>query len=98
MVVIAFSYHTCFFKYIYQSKRESIYSSSNLCSLLIMIRKLIAFIICSIGVLLPWRLRCLYIEVLGWITQFFYFSYFFILKFIINELEKAKFKKNKNGQ
>ncbi len=54
-----------------------------------MIRKTMAFFICSIGVLLPNRLRCLFSEVLGWITQFIYFNYFAILKFIIKELDKA---------
>lgn len=52
---------------------------------------MIAFILLSIGLVLPWRLRCLYIELLGWVTQFFYFSYVIILKFIIKELQKAQF-------
>lgn len=46
--------------------------------------------ICSIGVLLPWRLRCIYSEALGWVAQFFYLNYFAILKFIVDELAKAK--------
>ncbi|KKU13895.1 MAG: hypothetical protein UX17_C0006G0009 [Parcubacteria group bacterium GW2011_GWC2_45_7] len=56
--------------------------------------------ICSIGVLLPWRLRCIYSEALGWVAQFFYLNYFAILKFIVDELEKAKLedsKKTDNG-
>lgn len=51
-----------------------------------MFKKILAFLICGIGILLPPRLRCLYSEVLGWITQFLYLSYFKVLKFIINEL------------
>jgi hypothetical protein len=54
-----------------------------------------AFIICTIGVILPWRLRCLYSELLGWITQFIYLNYITILKFMINELEKAKIQTEK---
>ncbi len=49
-----------------------------------------AFFLLSLGLILPWRLRCLYIELLGWITQFFYLSYIVLLKFIINELQKAQ--------
>ena len=60
-----------------------------------MLKKIIAFIICSIGVIIPFKLRCLYTEILGWITQFFYLSYVTILKFIITELEKAKLEKQK---
>ncbi len=54
-----------------------------------------AFILCGIGLLLPWKLRCIYIEILGWITQFVYMTYIVILKFIISELEKAKLEKAK---
>jgi hypothetical protein len=53
-------------------------------------RKCLAFALCSFGLLLPWRLRCLYSEMLGWITQFFYLNYVIILRLILNELEKAK--------
>ncbi|MBT3583804.1 MAG: hypothetical protein HN509_02765 [Halobacteriovoraceae bacterium] len=43
---------------------------------------------------MPWRLRILLSEVLGWITQFFYFTYFGILNFILKELKKAETEKN----
>jgi len=62
-----------------------------------MFRKLVAFIICSFAIILPWRLRCLYSEALGWVTQFLYFNYMAILKFILKELEKAKSETSKNG-
>jgi len=61
-----------------------------------MFRRAVAFIICSFAIILPWRLRCLYSEALGWITQFFYFNYMAILKFILKELEKAKAETSKN--
>ncbi len=54
-----------------------------------------AFVLCGIGLILPWKLRCIYIEILGWITQFIHLTYIVILKFIIKELEKAKAEKAK---
>lgn len=54
------------------------------------IRKILAIILCGFGLILPWKLRCIYIEILGWITQFIHLSYIVILKFILKELEKAK--------
>ena len=62
-----------------------------------MFRKIIATILLSIAVILPWRLRSLYIEALGWIVQFFYMSYFVILKFILKELQKAQMEGKKDG-
>jgi hypothetical protein len=52
--------------------------------------KIIGFIISAIGLILPWRLRIFFSEVLGWITQFVYFTYFGIFNFILDELRKAK--------
>lgn len=54
-----------------------------------MFRKIIALILLSVGLILPWRLRCLYIEGLGWITQFFYLSYVVLLKYILTEIRKG---------
>lgn len=53
-----------------------------------MIRKIIAFFICSIALICPYRLRIIYVEGLGWITQLFYLTYIGILKIIINEISK----------
>ncbi len=61
--------------------------------MIVFLRKCLAFFICAIGVMLPWRLRILYSEVLGWITQFIYLNYIVILRFIIQELEKVKTEK-----
>ncbi|MFC1698404.1 hypothetical protein ACFL1I_00400 [Candidatus Omnitrophota bacterium] len=61
-----------------------------------MLRKAIAFVICSIGIILPLRLRIIYSEILGWITQFMYLNYVLILKFIIKELKKSELAKGKN--
>jgi hypothetical protein len=54
------------------------------------LRRLMAIPICLVGVLLPWRLRIVYAEALGWVTQFVYMNYIYILKLILRELEKAK--------
>jgi len=51
------------------------------------LRKILAFMVCLLGLLLPSRLRVLYSEALGWITQFVYLNYIVILKFIIKELD-----------
>lgn len=55
-----------------------------------MFRKALAFVICSLAVILPWKLRCLYSEAIGWLVQFFYFIYTSILKIFVKELGKAK--------
>ena len=52
--------------------------------------KVIGLIISFIGLLLPWRLRIFFSEILGWITQFIYFTYYGIFNFILSELRKAK--------
>ncbi len=63
-----------------------------------MVRKFFAFIYCGIGLLLPYKLRIIYVEGLGWITQFFYLTYVGILKFIISELEKAKLERDAKSE
>lgn len=54
------------------------------------LRRIIAFPLCLAGVLLPWRLRVIYAEGLGWLVQFIYMSYIYTLKFILKELDSAK--------
>ena len=61
-----------------------------------MFKKILAFFLLSIGILLPWRLRSLYIELLGWITQFFYLSYVVILRFMLEELQRAQLEGEKH--
>ena len=53
-------------------------------------RKILAFCICSIALILPWRLRCLFSEMIGWVVQFFYLTYIGILKYIVKELEQEQ--------
>jgi len=53
-------------------------------------KRILAIIICSLGLILPCRLRIIYIEIVGWITQFVYLIYFSILKFIVKNLVKQK--------
>ena len=62
-----------------------------------MFRKIVAFIICSVAILLPYKLRIIFVEGLGWVTQFLYLSYVTVLKFIIDELAKNKLENKTNG-
>ena len=54
------------------------------------LRRMLAFPLCLAGVLLPWRLRVIYSECMGWTVQFVYMTYVYTLKFVLKELEKAK--------
>ena len=54
------------------------------------LRRIMAFAICLPGVLLPWRMRVLYCEALGWLVQFVYMNYIYILKLLLRELDRAK--------
>jgi len=60
-----------------------------------MIGRFIGIVISLIGLILPWRLRILFSEFLGWVTQAIYFTYFGIFNFILSELRKAKEMENK---
>ncbi len=53
-----------------------------------MISRLIGLIICTFALLLPWRLRVYFSELLGWITQFIYYTYYGILNYLLRELKK----------
>ncbi|TDP54167.1 hypothetical protein C8D79_1459 [Bacteriovorax stolpii] len=55
-----------------------------------MISRAIGYFICLLALILPWRLRVILSEILGWITQFVYFTYFGILNYILGEIRKAK--------
>jgi len=48
------------------------------------------FILCAIGVILPWRLRIIYSEILGWIAQIPYLLYYLTLRFILRLLSEKK--------
>ena len=60
-----------------------------------MIGRFIGIFISLIGLILPWRLRIIFSEFLGWVTQAIYFTYFGIFNFILSELRKAKEMENK---
>jgi len=53
-------------------------------------RPLIAFFLCAVGILLPWRLRVWYAETLGWLAQGVYWIYSSLLGIIIKSLKKGK--------
>jgi len=52
------------------------------------VRKALAFTICLIGALLPWRLRILYSELLGWIAQGYHYLFRSLVKLIVDEVRK----------
>ena len=63
----------------------------------LVISKFIGFTICIISLLLPWRLRILFSELLGWFTQFIYYSYYGILNFLLKELKEEEAKQKEDG-
>ena len=55
-----------------------------------MFGRVISFVICSFGIIFPFRLRILYSEILGWIFQFLYGSYYGLLNYILKELKEGE--------
>lgn len=55
-----------------------------------MLARIFAGIICSIAMLLPWRLRIIFADALGWAAQLAYLSYYGTLNFLLTELRKAQ--------
>ena len=51
-----------------------------------LIRRLLGIVICSIGVILPWRMRIWYAELLGWTVQAFYLLHYNMIKFMLHHL------------
>lgn len=48
------------------------------------------FFICLVGIILPWRLRIVYAEGLGWVAQMMHFLYFSFLKFLVKNISRKK--------
>lgn len=63
-----------------------------------MISRFIGLSICLLALLMPWRLRVLFSELLGWITQFIYYTYYGILNFILAELKKNQDESEKSAE
>lgn len=59
-----------------------------------MFSKPLGFIICLICLILPWRLRVIFGEILGWFIQLFYYLYYGIFNFLLTELRKAEEERN----
>ena len=55
-----------------------------------MIKKILALIICSVAVILPWRLRIIYAEMLGWAAQAVTAAYFHIIRFLVKSLSSPE--------
>jgi len=53
-------------------------------------KKVFGFILCAIAVILPWRARIIFSELLGWLAQLFYFSYYFLVKVILSNLSSKE--------
>ncbi len=55
-----------------------------------MLSRVFAFFVCLTAVLLPYRLRIIFAEFVGWVVQFFYGTYFGIINFILKELKAVE--------
>ncbi|MCX5778490.1 MAG: hypothetical protein NTU66_04650 [Elusimicrobia bacterium] len=53
-----------------------------------MIRRTGSLLVCIIGVLLPWRLRIIYAEIIAWTVQAVYSFYFWLFNLILKNVEK----------
>ena len=53
-------------------------------------RQWFAFLICLLGLVLPWRLRVLYANLLGWVTQGAYRFYQAVMRIIVEGLKKGE--------
>ena len=53
-------------------------------------KRAMAFIVCSIGMILPWRLRVWYADLLGWSLQGIYFVYVTAVRFLVKRLKKEE--------
>lgn len=58
-----------------------------------MLSRLIGFFLCLFALLLPWRLRVLFSEFLGWIIQGLYYTYYGIFNYVLTELRKSELEK-----
>lgn len=50
-------------------------------------RRLIGLLICLLGAALPWRLRVLLSEALGWFAQTYHLVFASLLRFILRNLQ-----------
>lgn len=53
-------------------------------------KRAFAFLLCLIGLLLPWRLRILYAKVLGYISQAVYWLANYLTQKIVKSLQSGK--------
>ncbi len=60
--------------------------------------RIIGFFVCLLAVLMPWRLRVIFSEIIGWLVQTFYFTFYGILNFILKELKKAENENSKEDE
>ena len=56
-------------------------------------RRILAFLLCALGALLPLRLRVLYSEALGWFAQYYHYLFRSLVTYIVREVEKDEAKR-----
>jgi len=55
-----------------------------------MFKKLFVYLICGTALLLPFRARIIYAEIIAWFLQLFYYTYYSIMKKILKEIQNDK--------
>ena len=49
-----------------------------------------AFIVCILALMLPWRLRVMFANAMGWTAQGVYFLYYSLIKYLLKNLQGKK--------
>jgi hypothetical protein len=55
-----------------------------------MIRRMNAFLICLVAILLPWRLRIAFANAIGWVGQGVYWFYMRLMRWMLRQLKPGK--------
>jgi len=53
-------------------------------------KRILIFVVCLFALLLPWRLRVLYSDAIGWFLQAVYWLRFSLLRTILRQLHPEK--------
>lgn len=55
-----------------------------------MLKKIFVYLICGTALLLPFKARVIYAEIIAWFLQLFYYIYYSTMKKILKELKYDK--------
>lgn len=55
-----------------------------------MLKKIFVYLICGTALLLPFRTRIIYAEIIAWFLQLFYYIYYSTMKKILKEIQYDK--------